>query len=836
MYNYLQFKSDSISGGGRAHISGFAYKSQTSGQSTIIAPTKSWLLQTNFYNSSTKFDWLRVDNLDTDTTSNRISFYNNKYVFPNSSPGSGNKMIEWQSGVPVWISTPSGGGGISDGDKGDITVSGSGSTWTVDNGAISTAKLASNAVDSTKAANLSPNDLVGAGASTNQVLTWTGSKWAGRDASGGSGTPGGSNTQLQYNSSGAFAGNGNATYDGSTVSVRALNVKLDSTDNKKIIFSSLDAGTGNAGLWYDKTRLPDRQSRPNEVISLGFNWDNSSTGDNSNIRLGIERHYMPFPGAGYYWQEFHAPEVRLTDGTVFRPASWEGRKDIKSGVWTYRADSYNLLASDDTDLLSFSRAGGFKSTATATSSAVWRFLNSEATKEINWTIGADGTNSFNATTGSKFVFQKPVFVETGITGTGLNILSNFTGSNALNITGTVTGSSTPLDISVSSSTGLQGLLYNTSSATNAKATMTVLATGSNADASLFFGNTSVEYWSFGLDASDGRVKLNSNASDPSSGTNHFLVTNTGRVGIGGVNSQNPTARLHLPAGSAAANTGPLKFTLSGHTQKTITEEGLLEPSTDGTRLLYTPTSGVVLDVTLTYRGSGSPETVVTAPPGSIYINTLGGAGTTIYFKETGTGNTGWVSRSTTLVDGQFTTGTPSLSAFGTSNYQRYSAVVELTSGASADTDIPLPTANAGAFGKSILLSPRDLNTSYNINATGSIELDGASTATMHLTKPTEFVCNIVGTGPTTYRWVVVDNATNDKGSSSASTDGSGDVVITHNKNHTNYVVDIQGTGTTLGVGYTITAKTATTFTVRAYDTSTKAAITSTGVTFDWIIK
>jgi hypothetical protein len=292
----------------------------------------------------------------------------------------------------------------------------------------------------------------------------------------------------------------------------------------------------------------------------------------------------------------------------------------------------------------------------------------------------------------------------------------------------------------------------------------------------------------------------------------------------------------LPAGSAAANTGPLKFTLSGHTQKTITEEGLLEPSTDGTRLLYTPTSGVVLDVTLTYRGSGSPETVVTAPPGSIYINTLGGAGTTIYFKETGTGNTGWVSRSTTLVDGQFTTGTPSLSAFGTSNYQRYSAVVELTSGASADTDIPLPTANAGAFGKSILLSPRDLNTSYNINATGSIELDGASTATMHLTKPTEFVCNIVGTGPTTYRWVVVDNATNDKGSSSASTDGSGDVVITHNKNHTNYVVDIQGTGTTLGVGYTITAKTATTFTVRAYDTSTKAAITSTGVTFDWIIK
>lgn len=43
-------------------------------------------------------------------------------------------------------------------------------------------------------------------------------------------------------------------------------------------------------------------------------------------------------------------------------------------------------------------------------------------------------------------------------------------------------------------------------------------------------------------------------------------------------------------------------------------------------------------------GAGSPEGVVAGPVGCVYYRTDGGAGTTLYVKESGTGNTGWVGK------------------------------------------------------------------------------------------------------------------------------------------------------------------------------------------------
>jgi len=52
----------------------------------------------------------------------------------------------------------------------------------------------------------------------------------------------------------------------------------------------------------------------------------------------------------------------------------------------------------------------------------------------------------------------------------------------------------------------------------------------------------------------------------------------------------------------------------------------------------------VLDPNSFIFGTNSPESVYTAPVGAMYRRTNGGANTTLYVKESGTGNTGWVAK------------------------------------------------------------------------------------------------------------------------------------------------------------------------------------------------
>lgn len=74
---------------------------------------------------------------------------------------------------------------------------------------------------------------------------------------------------------------------------------------------------------------------------------------------------------------------------------------------------------------------------------------------------------------------------------------------------------------------------------------------------------------------------------------------------------------------------------------------LIDAQVGGTSKFTVDNTGTVSvsGTTATVRaGTGSPESAVTAAVGSMYLRTDGGAGTTLYIKESGSGNTGWVAK------------------------------------------------------------------------------------------------------------------------------------------------------------------------------------------------
>jgi hypothetical protein len=133
-------------------------------------------------------------------------------------------------------------------------------------------------------------------------------------------------------------------------------------------------------------------------------------------------------------------------------------------------------------------------------------------------------------------------------------------------------------------------------------------------------------------------------------TLYLNTTGSGNIGIG------------FAAGSRSAD--PLQSNITGNNNTFIGTQASIasgsDPLTNATAIgsfCSVPTSNTVAlgDGSVTriylgmkvsiYIGAGSPNSAVVGKPGDIYLNTSGGAGTTIYIKESGTNtNTGWIGK------------------------------------------------------------------------------------------------------------------------------------------------------------------------------------------------
>jgi hypothetical protein len=115
-------------------------------------------------------------------------------------------------------------------------------------------------------------------------------------------------------------------------------------------------------------------------------------------------------------------------------------------------------------------------------------------------------------------------------------------------------------------------------------------------------------------------------------------------------SQNNVADTYIGNGYATKyqqfnGTHEFYVASSGTSAASISWIKVLTIDNTGNLVIGVSDKGITLPGGITWTsGSGSPEGVVTAPVGSLYSRSDGGLLTSLYVKQSGTGNTGWAGK------------------------------------------------------------------------------------------------------------------------------------------------------------------------------------------------
>lgn len=494
---------------------------------------------------------------------------------------------------------------------------------------------------------------------TNMTITDDGNGNITFDATGGSGSPGGSTTQLQYNNAGAFGGISGATTDGTAVIYTTGNLKgtdikastsagLEILSNNGTVVSLHGAGGGANNTFYGTikadyataTTVPYLDASKNLISSavtpteLGYvsgvtssiqtqlnakeaaltfstGLTRSTNTITSNLSTGISGGQSVVGGVAASETLTLSSTSHATKGKILFGTSAYDEVNNRLGIGT-ASPTYKLHVTDTTTTTSGSDTLLYASLATTTSSST------AAHAAGYFDLSARPAVGESITTGRAAYYQAD--------NDGAGTVSTLYGINTYGrntSTGTVTNCYGNYSLVQNTNTGSIGTAYGLRGAVENSNTGTI-TTGQALAVNVSNTSTGTITNAYGMQISTTNtsgtitnwygIRINAiSGNAPATARYPLYILDTGNsyfAGNLGLGQTTPTAVLHLKAGTASASTAPLKFTAG--TVNTTPEAGTMEFTNAEDGLTFTAVSTrrqIVLDTatqTLTNKTIQAP--------------------------------------------------------------------------------------------------------------------------------------------------------------------------------------------------------------------------------------